>query len=125
MTAQSAFDRLAEASLRGREHEHASKRVRLRRPIYIAQLISYAVSAAILYLYHLIGVTTAATPLCYLAAGAGWVAVSVILSETHVNDRFSDQYLIVPQSIGSITIQLVAIFTSPQRWASTSCARYS
>jgi diguanylate cyclase len=36
------------------------------------------------------------------------------LSESHINDRFEDHYLTVPQSIGALTIQLGALFLAPE-----------
>lgn len=94
--------------------EAFSKRARLRRPMYIAQGISYLLDAAILFLYYLAGATGPGSPLLYLVAGTGWTALAVAFSECHLNDRFKDHYLTVQQSIGSITIQLAAIYLAPE-----------
>lgn len=112
--ASSAIETLAEAGLEVREQASATKRARLRRPIYIAQAVSYAISTAILYLYYFVGTTQITTPIVYLAAGLAWVALCAMLSELRFNDRFADQYLIVPQAIGSITLQLCAIYLAPE-----------
>jgi diguanylate cyclase (GGDEF)-like protein len=82
--------------------------------MYVAQGISYAIDAAILFLYHLAGTTTASSALMYLIAGAGLTTFNLALSESRLNDSFEDHYLTVPQSIGSITIQLGAIYLAPE-----------
>src|SRR3954470_2393550 len=91
-----------------------SKRARLRRQTYIAQFISYLVDVAIIHFYSLAGVTSADSALFYLAATAGWTTTTLFLSEMHFNDRYRDHYLTVPQSLGSINIQLGAIYLAPQ-----------
>jgi len=90
------------------------KRARLRRPMYVAQGISYVIDAVILLLYHLAGTTSVSSALMYLIAGVGFTALTLVLSECRLNDSFEDHYLTVPQSIGSITIQLGAIYLAPE-----------
>ncbi|MCK1283929.1 GGDEF domain-containing protein [Bradyrhizobium sp. 44] len=77
-------------------------------------MVSFILDAAILFLYCLSGTTPAFASAWYLAAGVGWTAITLILSEMHFNDRFQDHYLTVPQSLGSIGIQLVAIYFIPE-----------
>lgn len=90
------------------------KRVRFRRQMYLAQLLSFILDAAILFLYAVNGVISVSAPAWYVAAGAGWTAITLILSESHFNDRFQDHYLTVPQSLVSIGIQLAAIYLIPE-----------
>jgi hypothetical protein len=80
------------------DRRKAAKRVGQRRPTYFAQAVSYSVDAAILALYYVASVTSATTSLVYLAAGLGWAAFTLFLSETRFNDHFEDHYLTVPQS---------------------------
>jgi diguanylate cyclase (GGDEF)-like protein len=91
-----------------------SRRAEMRRSTYVAQAISYLLDASILFLYHLAGTTTTATCLIYLAFGITWTAMTLCLSELHFNDRFKDHYLTVPQSIGSTTILLFAVYLAPE-----------
>jgi diguanylate cyclase (GGDEF)-like protein len=90
------------------------KRARLRRQMYLAQAFSYGVDSLVLFFYHLAGTTSASTPLVYLLAGATWSTLTLALSECHINDRFADHYLTVPQSIGAISIQLGALYLAPE-----------
>jgi diguanylate cyclase len=109
-----AFQQATASSLDAFEKKAVRKRARLRRQMYLAQAISYGLDSLILFFYHLAGTTPASTPLVYLLAGATWSALTLVLSESHVNDRFEDHYLTVPQSIGAITIQLGALYFAPE-----------
>jgi diguanylate cyclase len=91
-----------------------SRRAEVRRSTYLAQAFSYLLDSGILFLYYLTGTTTVATCLIYLALGITWTASTLCLSELHVNDRFKDHYLTVPQSIGSTTILLIALYLAPE-----------
>ncbi|MGX4770351.1 GGDEF domain-containing protein [Bradyrhizobium guangdongense] len=90
------------------------KRARLRRQMYVAQMASFILDAAILFLYALNGTISVSASAWYVAAGVGWTAIALILSELHFNDRFRDHYLTVPQSLGSIGIELLAIYFIPE-----------
>jgi hypothetical protein len=52
--------------------------------MYVAQGISYAIDAAILFLYHLAGTTTASSALMYLIAGVGLTTLNLALSESRL-----------------------------------------
>lgn len=91
-----------------------SRRAEMRRSTYLAQAISYLIDATILFLYYLAGTTTAGTSLIFLAFGITWTAITLCLSELSFNDRFKDHYLTVPQSIGSTTILLLALYLAPE-----------
>jgi diguanylate cyclase (GGDEF)-like protein len=91
-----------------------SKRAKMRRSSYLAQAISYVIDSAILFLYFAAGTTPLATSLSYLLAGLLWTGTTLGLSEVHFNDRFKDHYLTVPQSVGSTTILLIAIYLAPE-----------
>lgn len=92
----------------------AARRVARRRPAYIAQALSYTLDAAILLLYHHIGVTSLAVSAVYLAAGLAITGAAWWASETRLSDRARDQYLTLPLCAASTTIQLVAIYLAPQ-----------
>ncbi len=91
-----------------------ARRAAQRRPMYIAQALSYGVDAVILLLYYFAGRTTLASPIVYLICGITASSMWLLLSGIHFNDRFKDHYLTVPQSIASTTIQLGAIYFAPE-----------
>jgi diguanylate cyclase (GGDEF)-like protein len=111
---QAAIERITSTQLRIPEGKAVRKRARLRRQMYLAQGASFLVDSVILFLYHLAGTTSATSAAVYLLAGLGWTSLTLALSERHFNERFEDHYLTVPQSIGSTTIQLGAIYLAPE-----------
>jgi diguanylate cyclase (GGDEF)-like protein len=109
-----AFRQAGVSILSSSENKAVSKRTRLRRQMHLAQATSYFVDSLILFFYYLAGTTSSLTPLVYLLTGTTWSALTLALSESHINDRFEDHYLTVPQSIGAITIQLGALYFAPE-----------
>lgn len=93
--------------------KNSALRIARRRTAYIAQASSYLIDAAILLLYAMIGVTTVATGVVYLAIRLAVVGIAAYFSEIQVNDRFKDPYLTVPLSIVSIIVQIGAIYLVP------------
>ena len=91
-----------------------ARRSARRRPTYIAQAVSYVISAAILALYGYVGTISFAVSVAYLICGITTTATGLYLSEINFNDRFKDQYLSVPQSLVSMTIQLGGIYLAPE-----------
>ena len=91
-----------------------ARRSARRRPTYIAQAVSYLISAVILALYSYAGTITIAVSVAYLMCGITATATGLYLSEINFNDRFKDQYLTVPQTIVGMTIQLGAIYLAPE-----------
>ncbi|WP_441242409.1 GGDEF domain-containing protein [Tardiphaga sp. 768_D3_N2_1] len=94
--------------------KHSALQIARRRTAYIAQASSYLIDTAILLLYAMIGVTTVATAVVYLAIRLAVVGIATYLSEIQVNDRFKDPYLTVPLSVVSIVVQIGAIYLVPQ-----------
>ena len=91
-----------------------ARRSARRRPTYIAQAVSYLISAVILALYSYAGTITIAVSVAYLICGITATATGLYLSEINFNDRFKDPYLTVPQTIVGMTIQLGAIYLAPE-----------
>jgi diguanylate cyclase len=94
--------------------KHLAQRAARRRSTYIAQAVSYLISAGILALYAYAGTINVAVSVVYLICGITATVAGLYLSEINFNDRFKDHYLTVPQTIVSMTIQLVAIYLAPQ-----------
>ncbi|WP_081421805.1 GGDEF domain-containing protein [Tardiphaga robiniae] len=113
MTSITTLSEGTDASTRDLRKDSAL-RIARRRTAYIAQASSYLIDAAILLLYAMIGVTTVATGVVYLAIRLAVVGIAAYFSEIQVNDRFKDPYLTVPLSIVSIIVQIGAIYLVPQ-----------
>src|SRR6202162_4394251 len=91
-----------------------ARRAARRRSTYIAQAISYLISAGILALYCYAGTITIAVSVVYFICGITATLITLGLSEINFNDRVKDQYLTVPQTILNMTIQLGAIYLAPE-----------
>jgi len=91
-----------------------ARRVAQRRQMLILAAASYAVDAVLLLLYHLTGLTPLATAIGYLASGLAVCAAFLLLSETHVSDRFKDHYLTSPQNAASSAVQLAWLYLAPE-----------
>jgi diguanylate cyclase len=98
----------------GLTSKHLAQRAARRRPTYIAQAVSYLISAVILALYSYAGTISIGVSVVYLICGITTIAAGLYLSEINFNDGFKDHYLTVPQTIVSMTIQLGAIYLAPE-----------
>jgi len=94
--------------------ETLGRRAAQRRKMLLMQAVSYAVDAFILGLFVLAGTTTAWVAGGYLVCGLGISAAYLVLSETHVNDRFRDHYLTTPQSGANALIQFGFLYLAPE-----------
>ena len=90
------------------------RRAAQRRKMLLMQAVSYSVDAFILGLFVLIGTTTAWIAAGYLVCGLGISGAYLILSETHINDRFRDHYLTTPQSGANALIQFGFLYLAPE-----------
>ncbi len=91
-----------------------AKRAAQRRQMLVLVGASYAIDAILLLLYHLAGVTPIATAIGYLASGWSVTAIFLVLSETHVNDRFRDHYLTSLQNVAGSAVELVWLYLAPE-----------
>jgi len=91
-----------------------AKRAAQRRQMLLLIGASYAIDAVLLTAYHFAGVTPISTAVGYLACGFALTALCLVLSETHVNDRFKDHYLTVPQNAAAAVIQLAWLYLAPE-----------
>jgi diguanylate cyclase len=91
-----------------------SRRVKQRRQIQGMIAASYLLDGIPLLIYAHAGVIPPAITSAYLTTGLSFVVLFTLLSETGVNDRFRDHYLIVPQSAASMLISVVFAYLAPQ-----------
>jgi diguanylate cyclase len=94
--------------------EVLARRAAQRRQMLVLVGSSYAVDAVLLLLYHLAGITPLSTAIGYLATGLGATATFLLLSETHVNDRFKDHYLTTVQNAVGAAIELLWLYLAPE-----------
>ncbi len=102
-----------------------ARRAKQRRQIQINIGISYILDVAVLLVYAYAGVTTVALAAAFGACGLLSVAFFIALSETHINDRFEDHYLIVFQSTVSVSILLAFTYLAPEVGIVFLCAIFT
>ena len=90
-----------------------SRRARQRRQIQGMIAVSYLLDAGVLAIYASAGIVSQIIPAAYAAAGLLSVANYLVLSETGINDRFRDHYLVAPQSAVSMMIMLAFTYIAP------------
>jgi diguanylate cyclase (GGDEF)-like protein len=90
------------------------RRAKQRRQIQINIGLSYILDVIVLLVYAYAGVTSLALAAAFGTCGLLSVALFVAMSETHINDRFADHYLIVFQSTVSVAIAFAFIYAAPE-----------
>src|SRR5229473_1945657 len=98
----------------GLPHHVLKRRLAHRRQTLAVQLGSYALGATVLLIYAHAGTIPMLMPSAFFLCGATLIGAFVILSETHVNDRFEDHYLAVFQVASHVAVQLGFLLAAPQ-----------
>ncbi len=78
------------------------------------QAVSYCLITLVLLVYCYAGTIPIIIPSAYFLAGVGLVAIFVVLSEAHFNDRFEDHYLTIFQVGGHVALQLGFMLVAPE-----------
>jgi diguanylate cyclase (GGDEF)-like protein len=91
-----------------------AKRAAQRRQMLFLVGASYAVDTILLLLYYLAGATPIATAIGYCASGLTVTVTFLVLSETHVNDRFKDHYLTSLQNVAGSAVELIWLYLAPE-----------
>jgi diguanylate cyclase (GGDEF)-like protein len=91
-----------------------ARRARQRRQMLGLIGASYVVDAAILLLYAWAGTIPANIGPAFGICGLTSVGCFILLSETGINDRFSDHYFVLQQSIVSVIIMLAFAWLAPE-----------
>ncbi|MDE2379270.1 GGDEF domain-containing protein [Bradyrhizobium sp.] len=94
--------------------EVRARRARQRRQIQAMVAVSYLLDTGILAMYAHAGIIAATIPFAYAGAGLLSIANYLVLSETGINDRFRDHYLVAPQSAVSMLIMLTFTYNAPE-----------
>ena len=104
----------ADAHVVGLPSELLQRRVVQRRQMLAVQAVSYSLMALVLLIYCYAGTLPILIPSVYFLSGIGLVAIFVVLSEAHFNDRFQDHYLTIFQVGGHVALQLGFLLVAPE-----------
>ena len=91
-----------------------ARRAKQRRQILAMIGASYVIDSGILLLYSQAGAIPAIIGPAYAATGLTLIALAILLSELGFNDRFSDHYLIAPQSTVCMMVALAFTYIAPE-----------
>jgi diguanylate cyclase (GGDEF)-like protein len=94
--------------------EVLKRRAGQRRQMLAVQAVSYSLITSVLLVYCYAGTVPIVIPSTYFLAGVGLVAIFVVLSEAHFNDRFEDHYLTIFQVGGHVALQLCFLLAAPE-----------
>jgi diguanylate cyclase (GGDEF)-like protein len=91
-----------------------TRRAGQRRQMLGVQAVSYSLGTMVLLVYCYAGTIPVIIPAAYFVSGITLVGCFVVLSETHVNDRFEDHYLTLFQVAGHVALQLGFLLAAPE-----------
>ena len=90
------------------------RRAGQRRQMLAVQAVSCSLITLVLLIYCYAGTITIVIPSAYFVCGIALIGFFVVLSETHVNDRFEDHYLTIFQIGGHVALQLGFLLAAPE-----------
>ncbi|HEY5063942.1 MAG TPA: GGDEF domain-containing protein [Xanthobacteraceae bacterium] len=90
------------------------RRVGQRRQMLAVLAASYSLLPLVLLVYCYAGSISIVIPSAYFLSGIALIGIFVVLSETHVNDRFEDHYLTIFQIGGHVALQLGFLLAAPE-----------
>jgi diguanylate cyclase (GGDEF)-like protein len=90
------------------------RRAGQRRQMLAVQAVSCSLLSMVLVVYSYAGTISIVIPSGCFLSGIGLIGFFVVLSETHVNDRFDDHYLTIFQVGGHVALQLAFLLAAPE-----------
>jgi diguanylate cyclase (GGDEF)-like protein len=94
--------------------EVLKRRASQRRQMLAVQAVSCSLVTLVLLVYCYAGTISIVVPSAYFVCGIGLMGFFLVLSETHVNDRFEDHYLTIFQIGGHVALQLGFLLAVPE-----------
>jgi diguanylate cyclase (GGDEF)-like protein len=94
--------------------EALARRAMQRRQIQGMVGICYVIDAGILLLYAKAGTVPLWLGPVYALCGLMLVAVAILMSESGINERFRDHYLVAPQSAANMGLMLAFAWLAPE-----------
>ncbi len=91
-----------------------ARRVGQRRRLLVMMGLSYTADALILLIFAYAGTTPLTTGLSFLSCSLLTLAGFAILSDAHINDRFEDHHLVIPQISVSLLLMFAFIYIAPE-----------
>jgi len=90
------------------------RRVGQRRQMLAVQAVSCSLITLVLLVYCYAGTISPFVPSAYFLLSVSLMGIFLVLSETHINDRFEDHYLTIFQVLGHVALQLGFVLAVPE-----------
>jgi diguanylate cyclase (GGDEF)-like protein len=105
--------------------EALARRAKQRRQIQGMIGVSYVIDAAILQIYAYAGAVPFWLGPVYALAGLSLMALAILMSETGVNERFKDHYMVAPQSAANMMVMVGFTWVAPQVGVMFLCSLFT
>jgi diguanylate cyclase (GGDEF)-like protein len=105
--------------------EALARRAKQRRQIQGMIGVSYVIDAGILLIYAYAGAAPFWLGPSYALAGLAFVALAILMSETGINERFKDHYMVAPQSAANMLVLLAFTWVAPQVGVMFLCSLFT
>ena len=89
------------------------RRVHRRRQMLAVQVVSGSLNTVVVLVYAYAGTIPIVIPAVYFLSGLAVIGFFLLLSETHLNDRFEDHYLTIFQIGSHVALQLGFMLAVP------------
>ncbi|MCP4615851.1 MAG: GGDEF domain-containing protein [Bradyrhizobium sp.] len=104
----------AEASGSRLSTEALARRAKQRRQIQGMIGVSYLIDAGILLIYAQAGTAPLWLGPAYAFSGLLLMTLAILLSEAGFNERFTDHYMVAPQSVANMMVMMAFTYIAPQ-----------
>jgi diguanylate cyclase len=105
--------------------EALARRAKQRRQIQGMIGVSYVIDAGILLIYAYAGTVPFWLGPTYALAGLAFVGLAILMSETGINERFKDHYMVAPQSSANMMIMVAFTYVAPQVGVMFLCSLFT
>src|SRR5262245_12518607 len=105
--------------------ETLARRAKQRRQIQGMIGVSYVIDAGILLIYAYAGTVPFWLGPAYALCGLAFMALAILMSETGINERFKDHYMVAPQSAANMLIMVAFTYIAPQVGVMFLCSLFT
>jgi diguanylate cyclase len=105
--------------------EALARRAKQRRQIQGMIGVSYVIDAGILLIYAYAGTVPLWLGPVYALAGLALMGLAILMSESGINERFKDHYMVAPQSTANMLIMIAFTYVAPQAGVLFLCSLFT
>ena len=102
-----------------------ARRARQRRQIQGMIGVSYVIDAGLLLIYAYAGTVPFWVGPLYALCGLAFAGLTIVISQSGINDRFKDHYMVAPQSAVNMMIMVGFTYIAPQAGVMFLCSLFT